>query len=242
MVPRSSIKEFKKLFPQQPSPWYALIPLLSISLGYSIIGGQYWSCNHLRFMVDFSAIPSWLIYLGFHSWPMIIIHSLWGTCLNFKLVVSFLFIIYSKGPTGWWLSHPPENSQIGNLPPSNKKGWLKKIKQMWTKPLEPSMFFKNIWTETTFRTLSSHPFAPRSGASTKDFCRYLRKSDFKAQGFQSSVQVTQETESKAIKWTNEPPHLGRVAAAKYLALCPTCSKPWTSNVNSLWNWTLTPWF
>ena len=41
MVPRSSIKDVKKLFPQQPSPWYVLIPVLSIIPGYSVIDGQY---------------------------------------------------------------------------------------------------------------------------------------------------------------------------------------------------------
>lgn len=189
MVPRSPIKDVKKLFPQQPSPWYALIPLLSISLGYSIIGGQYCVIIYVSWLIFRRSPHGWFIWVSIPDpWLSSIVYG----ALIWISTGSFLFNIYSKGPTGWWLSHPPENSQIGNLPPSNKKGWLKKIKQMWTKPLEPSMFFENIWTETTFRTLSSHPFAPRSGASTKDFCRYLRKSDFKAQGFQSSVQFIQE--------------------------------------------------
>lgn len=82
---------------------YALIPFLSVSLRYSIIDGQYWSCNHLHFMVDFSAIPSWLIYLGFHSWPMIIIHSLWCTYLNFNWWLVFFSWSIPKGQLvdGW---------------------------------------------------------------------------------------------------------------------------------------------
>lgn len=134
---------------------YALIPFLSVSLRYSIIDGQYWSCNHLYFMVDFSAIPSWLIYLGFHSWPMIIIHSLWCTYLNFNWWLVFFSWSIPKGQlVDGWAIHL-KILKLETFPPQIIRGWFKKIKQIWTKPLEPSMFFKNIWTETTFRTLSS---------------------------------------------------------------------------------------